>query len=182
MATVAKDACIWVKSLVNSPPASMTFPEAASQTFKKGWLVALNASGYVVDPASDTPSAILGIAASDAHNDSAAGTSQMDVYLAAPYNLFAANVLETGLANHVLTQADIGRPMAIQRDTTAAAPRLHLNASTFAGANTRVFTYEIAQNQPNDPSTGFGPFGVGDTNVRLVFAFNPNFYQLGSTS
>ena len=180
MATVAKDITIWTKTTTGGPPATMTYPEAATQTFKAGWIVALNASGYVIDPASDTPSLILGLAVEDAHNAAAAGTSEIDVYLAIPSNLFAANCLETSLADHVLTQADIGHVMGIQRDTVNN--RLFLNASVAAGANIRVFTYEIAQGQPATPTAGFGPFVVGDTNVRLVFAFLPNWSSELATS
>lgn len=179
MATVAKDIVIECQKRGGGTPDVVSFAEGASQTFKKGWVVWLVA-GYVVDPASDTPSLILGVAAEDAHNDAVAGTHQIGVYLALDTNVFSANVLQTGLADHVLVQGDIGTQMGIQRDTTNN--RIFLNASVIGGANARVFTYELAQNQSATPNSASGPFGVGDTNVRLTFTFLEKFSQANTTS
>ncbi len=179
MGTVAKDICLEVQKRGGGTPDVVSFAEGALQTFKKGWPVVLVA-GYVTDVASDTPALILGVAAEDAHNDATAGTHQIGVYLALDTNIFAANVLETSLADHVLVQSDIGTQMAIQRDTTNN--RLFLNASTKGGANCRVFTYEIAQNQSASPNSASGPFGVGDTNVRLTFSWLERTSQANTTS
>src|SRR5919108_4623816 len=180
MATVADDIILWVQSFTNSQPYTLRFPEKASQTFKKGWIVNLDpATGTVIDPASDTPGRILGIAAQDAHNAATDGASEIDVILAHWTNVFAANCKQSSLADHVLLQKDIGALMAIQRDSTNN--RIFLNASTLGGANVRVWTMGIAQNQPSTPSTGYGPFGVGDTNVRLYFQLLEKFsYQSSS--
>lgn len=177
--TAAKDIFLEVQKRGGGTPDIVAFAEGASQTFKKGWVVILVA-GYVVDPGTDTPSLILGIAAEDAHNDSVAGTHQIGVYLALDTNVFAGNVLQSSLADHTLVQGDIGTQMAIQRDTTNN--RWYLNASTTGGANCRVFTYEVAQNQSATPNSGSGPFGVGDTNVRLTFTFLEKFSQANTTS
>jgi hypothetical protein len=179
MAVVAKDIFLEVQERGGGTPSVVSFAEGATQTFKKGWVVILSA-GFVVDPASDTPAAILGVAAEDAHNDTVAGTHTIGVYLAIPTNVFAGNVLQSSLADHVLVQGDIGTSMAIQRDTVNF--RWFLNASTVGGANIRVFTYEIAQNQSATPNTASGPFGVGDTNVRLTFTFLPNWSASLGTS
>jgi hypothetical protein len=179
MAKVADDILTWVQTSTGGQPYSQQFPEAASQTFKKGWIVDLNGAGFVIDPATDTPIRILGIAAEDAHNDTTAGTHQIDVILAHPANTFAANCKGAALADLVLTQAMIGAPLAIQRDTTNN--RIFLNGSLNAGLNARAFTLAIGQNQPNTPSTGFGPFGVGDTNVRLIFQWDEKFTYLSSS-
>lgn len=179
MGVVAKDICLEVQKRGGGTPDVVSFAEGATQTFKKGWPVILVA-GYVVDPATDTPTLILGIAAEDAHNDATAGTHQIGIYLALDTNVFAANVLQSGLADHVLVQGDIGTQMAIQRDTSNN--RLFLNASTLGGANCRVFTYELAQNQSSTPNSASGPFGVGDTNVRLTFTFLEKFSQANTTS
>lgn len=179
MGVVAKDITLEVQKRGGGTPDVVSFAEGATQTFKKGWPVVLVA-GYVTDVASDTPALILGIAAEDAHNDAVAGTHQIGVYLALDTNVFAANVLETSLADHVLVQGDIGRQMGIQRDTSSN--RLFLNSSVVGGANARVFTYELAQNQSATPNSASGPFGVGDTNVRLTFTFLEKFSQANTTS
>jgi len=179
MATVADDIMLWVQTTTGAQPYTLQFPEAASQTFKMGWIVDLDANGNVTDPASDTPTRILGIAAEDAHSDSVAGTHVMDVYLAHPANVFACNIKQSGLANHVLVQSDIGHIMGIQRDTVNN--HIFGNASVVAAPNARIWTMQIAQNQPSTPLLGFGPFGVGDTNVRLTFQFIANFTFLGTS-
>jgi hypothetical protein len=179
MATVADDIFLEVSKRGGGTPDVVSFVEAASQTFKKGWVVYLVA-GYVTDVASDTPALILGTAAEDAHNDSVAGTHSIGVYLADDTNVFAGNCKQSSLADHVLAQSDIGVQMAIQRDSTNN--RWFLNASTKGGANCRVFTYEIAQNQSSTPNSASGPFGVGDTNVRLTFTFLTKFSQSDATS
>jgi hypothetical protein len=68
----------------------LTFPEAESQTFKRGQFVYLS-SGYVTACADDAVS-ILGMAAEDANDDSAAGTHEISVALAESHAIFEANV------------------------------------------------------------------------------------------
>lgn len=170
--TVAKDICEFVQSQANAPEFTVAFPEAASQTFKTGGTTVNVVAGYLTDTGSDTPGTIMGVPAEDASNSASGGTSSAPyctVNLANTTNVFAANVLASGLADYVLTQADIGVTMAIQRDTTNN--RLFLNASTKAGSNCRVFTLQLAQNTD-----------VGDTNGRVTFVFLPNFAQSLGTS
>ena len=180
MATVADDIFLEVQKRGGGTPDVVWFSEGASQTFKKGWVVIRNAAGYIIDPATDTPVGIFGIAAEDAHNDTNAGTHQIGVYLAIISNVFAGNVKQAALADHVLAQVDIGQTMAIERDTVNN--RWFLNAAVSVGANIRVFTYEVAQNQSASPNSASGPFGIGDTNVLLTFTFLENTTGIAGTS
>lgn len=166
--TVSKDICIFAQSQANAPEYTVPFPEAAAQTFKMGGTTVNVVAGYLTDTGSDTPGTIMGVPAEDAHNGTL-GQYACTVNLANTTNVFAANVLESALADHVLLQSDIGVTMAIQRDTTNN--RLFLNASTKAGSNCRVFTLGLAQNTD-----------VGDTNGRVLFVFLPNFAQSLGTS
>lgn len=170
--TVADDICIFAQSQANAPEYTVPFPEAATQTFKMGGTTVNVVAGYLTDTGSDTPGTIMGVPAEDAHNSALGGTASAPactVNLANTTNVFAANVKEAALANHVLVQSDIGITMAIQRDTVNN--RLFLNASTKAGSNCRVFTLGLAQNTD-----------VGDTNGRVLFVWLPNFAQSLGTS
>jgi hypothetical protein len=166
--TVADAIALCVKTTSGGPPATITVPEAALQTFVKGELVFLSVPGFATEIASDTPAVIYGLAEEDAHNDAVAGTHSVAVAIAVTSNLFAANAKEAALANHVLVQQDIGRFIGIQRDTTNN--KVFLNTAV-QGANARAFTYEVAQDTE-----------VGDTNGRLVFSIHPNFAQMLGTS
>jgi hypothetical protein len=168
MATVGKDLMLWIRSQADASPTTIDFKEAASQTFKKGELVFVDADGFVYEIAGDTPTTIMGLAEQDAHNDTVAGTSTVQVALANGVNIFEANCLQTTLGDHVLVQADIGTFMGIQRDTPNS--RTYLNASV-KNANSRVLTLRIGQAS-----------ALGDTNARLLFIFHPKFTQMQSTS
>jgi hypothetical protein len=166
--TVSKDICEFVQSQANAPEYVAVGLEAASQTFKDGGTVVNAVAGYITDCGSDTPGTILGVPAQDANN-STAGAYSTTVTLANTTNVFAANVLESSLADHVLVASDLFVTMAIQRDTSNN--RLFLNASTKAGTSCRVFTLGVAQNTD-----------IGDTNGRVLFTFLPNFSQSLGTS
>lgn len=171
MATQLKEIIRAVMTLHDGPPPILNVPEGNSQTFVKGEIVDF-AFGYVKEISSDTPSAIYGVAAASGSNDSTAETDndvEVPVELAMPDTLFEANMLETGLANHVLAASDLGVTMGIQRDTTNS--KVFLNASVKAGSGVRVFVHRVARDS-----------AIGDTNARVLFSFLPNFIrQLGTS-
>lgn len=171
MATVSKDIVLAVASEANAPPFSVTTGETASQTFPKGWFVQNLGTGYITGISSDTPIAILGLAEQAGQNLSVATAKSCSVSIANAVTVFAANVLETSLADHVLTEADLLTPMAIQRDTSSTPNKIYLNASTKGGANTRVFTLRTAQGT-----------AIGDTNGRVEFVILPNYASSMGTS
>lgn len=164
------------QSTANAPPRTINFAEAATQTFKKGWPVFVDALGFVRDVASDTPTIIMGIAEEDAHNltvagvpNTSGGPSTCSVAITDGINIFTANVKSTSNADRVLLQSDVGSLMAIQRDTTNF--RMFLNASTKGGANVRVYTLAVTDGTE-----------IGDTNGRVQFVFLPNNSQTLGTS
>jgi len=167
MATITKADIAPVRTLHGGPPSVQEVDEGASQTFVKGEMVNM-VSGLLTELSSDTGSTIYGVAADDARNGTA-GQYKCGVYMADPNTLFEANMLTTAAADYVLTQADLGTPMAIQRVT--ADSRVYLNAATKAGANVRVFVHAVAKNSL-----------VGDTNARVLFSFMPNWIQQLGTS
>lgn len=170
MATVTKDIIRFAQSTVGGTPAPYSFGEAATQSFVKGEIVFLS-GGYVTEIAGDTPAQILGVAAQAAHNDATAGTHVVSVFLAETTNIFVGNLLTTSLGDYVVTAADVGKYVGIQRDTTNS--KVYLNvAPPNGGANVRAVILRI------DDRTS----SVGDTNARVFFKFLPNNYQLGATS
>lgn len=170
MATVTKDIIRQAQSTVGGTPAPYSFNEAATQTFVKGEVLFLS-GGYATEIASDTPAVILGVAGQPAHNDAVAGTHVVSVFLAEATNIYVANLLATGLADYVITAADIGKYVGIQRDT--ANSKVYLNVTPpNGGANVRAVILRI-----DDRTSAFG-----DTNARVLFKFLPNNYQLGATS
>ena len=171
MATIAKKPIFARMTMHGGPPMSLTLKEGASQTFVKGEIVFINASGYVEEIAGDTPSEIYGVAAQDAHNTTA-GAAEVSVWLADPGTLFGINVLESTLTDHVLAQTDLGTFAAIQRDTTNS--KVYANISTTAGANTRIFIHCVETADSNS--------AIGDTNGRVLVTFRQTFVQFGTTS
>lgn len=170
---VADDIMIDAASETNSQPFTITLPEAASQTFLKGWPVQV-INGLVTGITSDTPGNVYGVVEQDFHNLAAAGTygvagQNVATALANGTNIFAANVKQGSLADHVLVEADLGRTMGIQRDTTNN--RVFLDSSITAAASVRVYTLRPAQNTD-----------IGDTNGRVLFLWLPNFAASMGTS
>jgi hypothetical protein len=174
MATVSKDIMTIAASEANAPPFTITFAEVISQTFLKGWPVEIGSGHRVSGITSDTPVSILGVAAQDFHNISTAGSATdpakaISVDIANGTNIFAANVLGTSLADHVLTQNDIGALMGIQRDTSNN--KVYLDSSVTGGASVRVITLRTAQGTD-----------IGDTNGRVLFLWLPKYAQTMGTS
>lgn len=169
MSTIANAIMEQVASHYGAVPTPRTYPEGASQTFVEGEVVVMQ-SGYLIEIASDTPGALIGVAAEDAHNDSTAGTHSVSVLLASEGTLFSANMKTTGLANYVSLAADQGRVMGIQRDTTNSM--VFLNAATVGGSGAYVFVHGV------DTSDS----AIGDTNARMIFEWLAARVQFRSTS
>jgi len=76
-----------------NPPreAKRDYLEAATQTYKKGAVLVMNASGFVAEGGAD-PDNIVGIAVRDGQNGAAAGDKTAEVYLALPHVLFIMNI------------------------------------------------------------------------------------------
>lgn len=167
MATITKSRLMQVSSATGGGVTARTYPEGASQTFVKGELV-LGYFGYVTEIAGDTPTAILGMAAQDAHNTTA-GAANVSVVLAAEGTIFSGNMLSTSLADRTSGATDIVRPAGISRDTTNSLT--FVNGSVTGGSSARVWVHGFARGS-----------AAGDVNARVLFEFLPTFVQNRSTS
>jgi len=169
MATTANISMAQCASHYGAVPTPRTYPEGATQTFVEGEIVVMSA-GYLIEIASNTPTALIGVAAEDAHNDATAGTHEVSVNLASEGTLFKANLKTTGLASYVSLAADQGRVAGILRDTTNSI--VVLNAAIVGGASAIVFMHGV------DTSLS----AIGDTNASMIFEFLPTYVQFRSTS
>ncbi len=169
MATIALSAMEQVASHYGAVPTPRTYPEGATQTFVEGEVVVMSA-GYLIEIASDTPAALIGVAAEDSHNDATAGTHSVSVNFASEGTLFSANMKTTALASYVSLAADQGRVMGISRDTTNSV--VVLNAAIVGGTSAYVFVHGV------DTSDS----AIGDTNARMIFEWLAGRVQFRSTS
>jgi len=160
MATISKRRMEVAKTIHGNSPWTATFPEAASQTFKLGAIVTLNASGHVVECGAD-PTQILGIACGDAHNDSVAATSTVAVWIADDETLFVGNLSGTS----VTALTDVGMGYGVVKDGN----NWHVDKTDVA--NRRVIVVELDSRD-----------AVGDTNGRVLFMFFSQFRRLSYTS
>lgn len=167
MATIALGIITPAKTISGNSPQTMMFPEAASQSFKRGEFVYL-ASGKVTEIASTTPAQILGVAAQDA-----SGTTDTDiaVWLCNDDTLFEANVTSGG-STAVTAVTHVGNLMGIYRDTSGNMTHLDsaiTNTATYA--STRVVIFGLS-----------GKDVVGDSYGRELFQVCAVYRQLGRTS
>src|SRR5713101_6169042 len=169
MATIPDDICRPVLQLFEGPPPLLNLFEEALATFVNGEFVYIDGSSYIAEIVTDTPPAIYGVAAEPAHNDAVAATHQVAVFLAVPSVLFELNMKQSGLADHVIVQGDLGHTMGVQHDTTNK--KWFLNASTVGGANVRMFVHSLARGS-----------NLGDTNARVLASFAQNWVQFAVTS
>jgi hypothetical protein len=162
MSTIAQQAMIVAFTFSGNAPNLLSFPEASSQTFKAGEPVYLS-SGYVTE-CGDDPSAILGIAADDAHNAASSGLYEVGVYLPTPDMVFEANVYGGGAITAI---TDVGRSMGLYRDTSNS--KLYVDKGDTA--NHRVVVIGLSKKD-----------AVGDTYGRYLVQFEQKYLQLQITS
>lgn len=159
MATANKSAIIPIKTTHGGPPLQRTYPEAASQSFKKGELVYLDGSGNVAEFASGIDSGsqrFLGPAAEDAHNDSVAATHNVGVYCG-PENIYEGNVTATG-ADQVTAKTQVGVLYPMYPSTA-----LSLHMVDILDPGSKIDCARI---------TAISSRGAaGDTNGRVEFSF-----------
>lgn len=174
MATRSRMPLLWAcPEFGNGGPNQRRYPEAASQTFKKGMLV-YSSSGYVTG-VGNVPTQLLGVAAEDAHNDTVAGTSKVLVW-AIEGNVFKASICseaaDNGAApgNGTITQTDLHQWLSLYRDTTNnlhLANRNYLNSATAGKQIFKIVDFYHA---------------VGDVNGIVLVKINGQFSQTGVTS
>ena len=162
MATIPIQAMEVAKTVSGNSPFTMSFPEAATQTFKKGAVVSFNQDGYLT-VGSGNEERIVGVAAEDGHSGTTAGQYSCVVWIAYDDTIFRANVDTT------TSLLDPGRSYQIEAsgnfwiiDKSAGIP---------STANRRVIVMRL---DPRD--------AVGDTQGRVEFVFHPQACALQFTS
>ena len=168
MANVTLRAIEVAKTISGNSPQTLSFPEGASQTFKRGAFVQLDATGRVIVIASATPAAILGVASMDA-----TGTAGSDiiVWIANDDTVFVANLTTAGVA--LATQwPDVSRTYGIIN----VGNNWHIDK-----AGTRRVLILDLDRRDNLPATTGGS-ALGDVGGREHFMVLGNFAQLAATS
>ena len=166
MATIPVQRARVARTISGNSPQIMTFPEAASQTFKKGELVYL-VGGYVTEIGAN-PTAILGMAAEDAHNEDA-GDYNVGVYIANNDTIFEFSKTNSSGNAVVTAVTDVGAEFAIYRDTSNNWATAYAAAGGYG--NQRLICLDLSNFDV-----------VGDTGGRLLCMVMGTFRQLFCTS
>ena len=169
MATAIKTAVIPAYTLHGGPPLQKTYPEAASQTFKRGEAVYLDGNGRVAEYTAaidDGTQRFLGFAAEDGHNGTA-GANNCSVYLGWG-TVFEINVTNAGAdQTTAITQVGSG-PLPLYQDTTNSIAMLDIGDTAAQGDWCRIVAIS---------TKGL----VGDTNGRVEFTLVPAALQVTGT-
>src|SRR6266850_2656830 len=157
MATIPLRTFNVAKTIHGNSPWTLTFPEAASQTFKLGALVALDSAGNIAECGAD-PTGILGVVAADA-----SGTTGADVtvWIADDETVFVGNLSGTSTSD----RRDVGKDFGVVK----TGNNWLIDKTDLA--NRRVVIVDLDRRD-----------AVGDTNAREHFVFFSQFRQLSSTS
>jgi hypothetical protein len=140
----------------------MYFPEAATQTFKRGEVVYL-VGGKVTEIAGDSPGQILGVSADDASGTTNTSTG---VWIANDDTIFEANYSNDSQSGAATNVNIVGLRKILDRDTTNS--RVYVSNS---GTTPRVTILDLSEKDE-----------AGDTGGRVLFQFLRQFSQLFSTS
>ena len=168
MATATKFKCQPAYVEGGGFPVTKIYPEAATQTFKRGEAVYLDGSGNVAEftLGVDTGGArFLGFAAEDGHNDAVAATSQVSVLIPVPGTVMEANITNAG-SDQITAKTQIGTRYGIYHDTTNSI--IQVDVATIGGRIDCLIVNEIVAT-------------VGDTNGRVRFTVDPVALQVGGT-
>lgn len=161
MATIPLRPLEVIGSISGNSPQKLSFQEAASQTFKKGAVVALNSSGLLIE-ASDNPTNVVGVAEQDGHNYTATSTTnRCEVTIANTDTIFMGNLS----GSSVTALLDIGKGYSIAK----TGNNWHVVKTDLTNRRVRVI-----QLDPRD--------AVGDTNGRVWFQFHAAASYLTYTS
>lgn len=113
----------------------MSFPEAASQTFKKGEAVYIDGAGQIAEYTSaidDGTQRFLGFAAADGSNG-AAGANEVLVHVATDDVIFEANIYHGTLGSAVTAQTDLGTLLPMKQLTATAGGIVAVDKENTAG-------------------------------------------------
>ena len=168
MANVTLRALEVARTVSGNSPQTMSFPEAASQTFKRGALVYLDTSGRVAEAVA-SQAAFLGVASHDA-----SGTAGTDVivWICNDDTLFVGNLTNAG-AILATSWNDITRNYGVIK----VGNNWHVDK---AGSSRRVIILDLDRRDGLPSITG--SIGSGDVGARVHFQVLGNFTQLYATS
>ncbi len=175
MATQPRIAFRAVRTLSGMSVPREEFPEAASQTFKKGAPVFLRV-GYLEECGTD-PVLIMGVATRDGQNGGSAGAKTQVVELAHPDTLFLGNVDDGGSQGNGVTAATTrGRMLGITKHSSTG--KWHVDtAKGTAALKSRVIVWNFYLNAQDGVNQA-----VGDTLGWVLFSFDPGYFQGQKTS
>lgn len=146
MATIAKG-----PAEPYNPPreAKRDYLEAATQTYKKGAVLIVNAAGFVLEGGAD-PDNILGIAVRDGQNGAAAGDKTAETYLALPHVYFVMNI-----GGAVATaQTQLGSKFGLVKE----GDNWHVDTAEVAAVAVIIVDFDARD-------------AIGDTNGRVIVKF-----------
>lgn len=162
MATISLFRARPAKTISGNSPKEDYYPEAASQTFKKGEFVYLVAGKVTIIP-STTPSLVLGMAQADA---SGVTDTPVPVAIANTDTIFEANYSNGSQAGAVSTVASVGTRHVFDLDATNH--RVYISSST---TSPRVIIHMLSEKD-----------AAGDTGGRVLFQVMSVYRQLETTS
>lgn len=170
MATQNRIAIAAVKPLIGLSIPTENFPEAASQTFKKGALVYLSA-GYLNECGAD-PTLIMGIASADGQDGTNAGDESQPVFLAHPGTLFLGN-LDNGSSSAASAATDRGKMYGVAKHSSSGKWYVDSTDTT----NKRVVIWGFWDGAQDGVNVA-----VGDNLTPVYFQFDPTYFQGSHTS
>lgn len=162
MATSPRVAMRAVRNLYGTIIPREEFKEAASETFKLGAVLTVNASGYIAEAGAD-PTLIIGLATKEGQNGASAGDKAQPVEMALPGILFMGNMANAG-DTAVTAQTDVGQGHGIAKDATSG--KWYVDKDDTTAKRVMIWNFWL---QDNDL--------LGDTRGRVIFAFDPTYCQ-----
>lgn len=170
MATQARIAIEPAKPLIGLSIPQEDFPEAATQTFKKGALCFLSA-GYLQECGAD-PALIMGVASRDGQNGGTAGAKHQAVYLAHPGTLFRGN-LDDGSGTTTSAATDRGKMYGVAKHSGSGKWYVDSTDTTAK----RVVIWGFWDGVQDGVQAA-----VGDLLLPVYFQFDPTYFQGAHTS
>lgn len=129
MATINLQSVEVNRTVTGGPPYMLSLPEAASQTFKTGAILAIDNAGYLVEASASVSGAssiatcrIAGVAAEPGHNGTI-GQYKTKFYVANNDTVFTIN------CDGATAQIDIGRAFLVEKDGTSLTWKVDKSAA-----------------------------------------------------
>lgn len=177
MANYTKQPAAFAKTLSGAPPFSLSYPEEANQTFKKGQFVVRTANGYVAtanatsNVVTGIGNCLLGMAAEDGHNNATAGAVACEILIADGHTVFSITKCSNAGGNANIAYNDVGWPAGFQiwQDTANGIDAAHIGPVASANAKLSCVNLDAG-------------YAANDQNGRLWVQILTRFRQLGATS